>query len=142
MLTATQGIPLYIDIKEELGFKNRRYTLDKVKIIKKDSLIRSLQKRKSFRAVENHHQGLRVDYYQKNINKWPHLEVTAYSNRGRIAEVLEFLNRPVLGVQFHPEYTFGKTRRTTFSWLLNRACLLYTSPSPRDKRQSRMPSSA
>ena len=123
MLTATQGIPLYIDIKEELGFKNRRYTLDKVKIIKKDSLIRSLQKRKSFRAVENHHQGLRVDYYQKNINKWPHLEVTAYSNRGRIAEVLEFLNRPVLGVQFHPEYTFGKTRRTTFSWLLNRACI-------------------
>ena len=26
--------------------------------------------------------------------------------------------------------------------LLFRACLLYTSPSPRDKRQSRMPSSA
>ena len=25
---------------------------------------------------------------------------------------------------------------------LNEACLLYTSPSPRDKRQSRMPSSA
>ena len=30
-------------------------------------------------------------------------------------------------------------------WLteaINEACLLYTSPSPRDKRQSRMPSSA
>ena len=26
--------------------------------------------------------------------------------------------------------------------VLMRACLLYTSPSPRDKRQSRMPSSA
>ena len=26
--------------------------------------------------------------------------------------------------------------------LINIACLLYTSPSPRDKRQSRMPSSA
>ena len=25
---------------------------------------------------------------------------------------------------------------------LDRSCLLYTSPSPRDKRQSRMPSSA
>ena len=25
---------------------------------------------------------------------------------------------------------------------LNNVCLLYTSPSPRDKRQSRMPSSA
>ena len=30
---------------------------------------------------------------------------------------------------------------SSFSALLN-ACLLYTSPSPRDKRQSRMPSSA
>ena len=29
-----------------------------------------------------------------------------------------------------------------FSDALNDACLLYTSPSPRDKRQSRMPSSA
>ena len=28
------------------------------------------------------------------------------------------------------------------SWTLNSTCLLYTSPSPRDKRQSRMPSSA
>ena len=27
-------------------------------------------------------------------------------------------------------------------WLLIKICLLYTSPSPRDKRQSRMPSSA
>ena len=27
------------------------------------------------------------------------------------------------------------------AWI-NEACLLYTSPSPRDKRQSRMPSSA
>ena len=27
-------------------------------------------------------------------------------------------------------------------WLVMLACLLYTSPSPRDKRQSRMPSSA
>ena len=30
----------------------------------------------------------------------------------------------------------------TDSHLLNITCLLYTSPSPRDKRQSRMPSSA
>ena len=31
---------------------------------------------------------------------------------------------------------FGMTKKT------GRSCLLYTSPSPRDKRQSRMPSSA
>ena len=29
-----------------------------------------------------------------------------------------------------------------FEYTLNHDCLLYTSPSPRDKRQSRMPSSA
>ena len=31
---------------------------------------------------------------------------------------------------------------TGFNWYKNPICLLYTSPSPRDKRQSRMPSSA
>ena len=30
----------------------------------------------------------------------------------------------------------------TVAPMLTKACLLYTSPSPRDKRQSRMPSSA
>ena len=42
------------------------------------------------------------------------------------------------------------TLADSFSWpapkqdqiVLGEACLLYTSPSPRDKRQSRMPSSA
>ena len=29
-----------------------------------------------------------------------------------------------------------------YDWALDDNCLLYTSPSPRDKRQSRMPSSA
>ena len=29
-----------------------------------------------------------------------------------------------------------------FAFLGDKSCLLYTSPSPRDKRQSRMPSSA
>ena len=32
----------------------------------------------------------------------------------------------------------GCARRLTFSW----GCLLYTSPSPRDRQKSRMPSSA
>ena len=35
----------------------------------------------------------------------------------------------------------GKTLVATLPAILN-ACLLYTSPSPRDKRQTRMPSSA
>lgn len=122
VLTASQGIPLYGDIKKELGIKNRRYTLDKVTITNEESLIAELMGRKSFRAVELHHQGLNVAYFNKHREKWPHLEVTALSNGGHIAEVLEFYKRPILGVQFHPEYTFGKPRRTIFSWLLKRAC--------------------
>ena len=34
----------------------------------------------------------------------------------------------------------GEQRKVTSDWM--ELCLLYTSPSPRDKRQSRMPSSA
>ena len=32
--------------------------------------------------------------------------------------------------------------KATASWLKNGGCLLYTSPSPRDRTRSRMPSSA
>ena len=39
--------------------------------------------------------------------------------------------------------THGKTTTTTMlAWILHYACLLYTSPSPRDGLLSRMPSSA
>ena len=35
-----------------------------------------------------------------------------------------------------------KVNRITYEEVIDDTCLLYTSPSPRDKRQSRMPSSA
>ena len=49
-------------------------------------------------------------------------------------------------IEFDTENAFNLTTNqytipTTGYWQMN-ACLLYTSPSPRDKRQSRMPSSA
>lgn len=122
MLTVSQKIPLYVDINYELGIKNRKYTLDKVYITNHESAIFDTIKKSSFRGVEIHHQGLRLDYFLKNKERWPDLEVTAVSNGGKIAESLEFKNRPVLGVQFHPEYTFGKVRRRVFDWFLNRAC--------------------
>jgi putative glutamine amidotransferase len=123
MLGVSQGVPLILDIKTELGIRNRRYTLDKVKVTNKESLLYEIQKRTKFRAVENHHQGLRIDYFNTHVAKWPHLAITSTSNKGKIAESLEFNNRPVIGVQFHPEMTFGKTRRRMFSWLLKRACM-------------------
>lgn len=122
VLTVSQGIPLYIDLKKELGIKNRKYTLDKIKVTNEESLIQEVIGRTRFRAVELHHQGLRLDYFLENKERWPHLEVTTISNRDKIAESLEFYNRPILGVQFHPEYTFGKVRRGIFKWLLKRSC--------------------
>ena len=45
----------------------------------------------------------------------------------------------------HVDFTAGVRKEDQVKELENKgikACLLYTSPSPRDKRQSRMPSSA
>ena len=39
-------------------------------------------------------------------------------------------------------YLFESTEKAANLFALAEFCLLYTSPSPRDKRQSRMPSSA
>jgi gamma-glutamyl-gamma-aminobutyrate hydrolase PuuD len=122
MLTVSQGIPLYIDIKTEFGISNRIWKLDKTRMNTRNSVVSKLMRRKKFRAVELHHQGLRLDYFRRHKEKWPHLAVTGTSNRDRIAEVLEFSNRPVLGVQFHPEYTFGRVRRSIFNWVLRSAC--------------------
>lgn len=122
MLGVSQGIPLYIDLKEELGIKNKRYKLDKVRT-QRGSAISKIMRKRSFRAVELHHQGPRVDYFKKyKSQRWSHINMSALSNKGKVAEVLEWTNRPVLGVQFHPEYTFGKVRRRIFRWFLNQSC--------------------
>ena len=42
---------------------------------------------------------------------------------------------------YYPKYTRALTKDTTIVFLTH-ACLLYTSPSPRDLSTSRMPSSA
>ena len=57
--------------------------------------------------------------------------ITADYNLSQIAEVkeLKVMNLSDLVIALRPEVQPGD-------------CLLYTSPSPRDKRQSRMPSSA
>ncbi len=123
VLTVSQGIPLYVDIKTELGIKNRYYTLDRIHAHNPKTLISELVKLKHFRGVELHHQGLNVKYFNEHRDNWPQLDVTAFSNGGKIAEAIEFHNRPILGVQFHPEYMPGtRARRGIFSWLLKRAC--------------------
>lgn len=120
MLAVSQGVPLYVDIKKELGIRNRRYLYDRIQLEPGETLMNELFK-KTFKGFERHHQGIRVSYFKKNISQWPHLKITAYSNKGLIAESLEFENRPVIGVQFHPENDFGFERNRIFGWLIDKA---------------------
>ena len=61
----------------------------------------------------------------------------------KLEKEIVFKRREVMeemGIRFEMNTTIGKD--IPFQQLLDEYCLLYTSPSPRDKRQSRMPSSA
>lgn len=122
MLSVSQGIPLWVDIKTELGIRNRRYIYDRIWLEEEQhSLLNSLFSESTFLGFKQHHQGIRVPYFEQHRDRWPHLKITAYSNKGRIAESLEFTNRPVLGVQFHPEKDFGHERKSIFGWLISSA---------------------
>ena len=123
MLAVSQGIPLIVDIKKEIGIKNRRYLLDRVYLNEENSLIKQILGYSSFLGYKYHHQGIRVDYFNKyQTERWPEIRLTSYSNRGRIAETMEFDNRPILGTQFHPEIDFWTERKRIFGWLLEKSC--------------------
>ena len=59
-----------------------------------------------------------------------------------VASLLGFGLAWLLGWSLAAGLVFGLALSVASTVVLVRACLLYTSPSPRDKRQSRMPSSA
>lgn len=120
MLGVSQGIPLYVDIKKEFGIRNRRYLYDRIHVQDGNSLMNQMFGN-SFLGFERHHQGLRVSYFMEHKERWPNLSITSYSNNGIIAESLEFSNRPVFGVQFHPENDFGYERKSIFGWLISKA---------------------
>jgi putative glutamine amidotransferase len=122
MLSVSQGIPLYIDINAELGMRTPKYHIDRVAPNVAPSEIQQLAQGKHFLASQIHHQAMRYDYYLTHQNAYPQLRVTALSHQSRIPEVLEFTERPVMGTQFHPEYTIGPIRGQIFEWLLGKAC--------------------
>ena len=53
-----------------------------------------------------------------------------------IARIISQFSRFLTGIEIHPRAKIGK------NLFIDHGCLLYTSPSPRDMRRSRMPSSA
>ena len=52
------------------------------------------------------------------------------------------INRPISGATHDKELPVGKHPMQLYSLGTPNGCLLYTSPSPRDPKTSRMPSSA
>lgn len=122
MLAVTQGIPLYVDIKTELGIRNRRFVWDQVETNGAGEIMRILFP-ESFQGFEIHHQGIRTEYFLQHQDRWPEIELVATSHQGRIVEAIEFKNRPILGVQFHPELDFGSEKRKIFTWLLQKSNL-------------------
>jgi putative glutamine amidotransferase len=127
MMSVAQGIPLYLDIKTELGIKNRYRRFDRIIPVRgEDSLMSSLY-RKNVKGFKLHHQGIRVPYYDENQTDYPNTKITAYSNNRKIAEAIEYTHRPALGVQYHPERSFSRASVPVFRWFLNKACEYKTS---------------
>ena len=69
------------------------------------------------------------------------LGVTGSGKTFTIANVIQELNRPTL-VLTHNKTLTAQLYSEFCDFFPNNACLLYTSPSPRDRTRSRMPSSA
>lgn len=122
MMSVAQGIPLYLDIKTELGIPNRIRKFDRVTITDSDSLMRSIYKKNQFKGLELHHQGIRVDYYKEHAAQYPLTKVTSYSNNDLVAESLEYTHRHALGVQYHPEKSFTSVAYPVFNWFLKKGC--------------------
>ena len=69
------------------------------------------------------------------------LEVKHQSGNGKSLGIKELYSSNI-SIEVEEFYNSPHELILWSDFIISRACLLYTSPSPRDKRQSRMPSSA
>lgn len=122
MLTVVSGIPLYPDIKTNIGVNTFDSIVTPIKIKDKNSLFHQLFGEQELEVLELHHQGLHYQYYKEHQSEFSHIKVTASSMDDQIAEVIEFIDRPILGVQFHPERSSKEVRQKVFSWFLQESC--------------------
>ena len=86
---------------------------------------------------------LHPDFYgfkKENYDKKIFLNGIINRKYANIREILKFMKKTYCGkIGYEFMHISNPDER---KWFRDRICLLYTSPSPRDKRQSRMPSSA
>lgn len=120
MMSVAKGIPLYLDLEREVGISNRMHRFDKIE--RSPASLMSKIYSEDIKAYKIHHQGIRVAYFEQNQSQYPTVKLTAFSHDNKIAEAIEYTDRPALGVQFHPERSFSGASTPIFKWFLTQAC--------------------
>jgi putative glutamine amidotransferase len=120
MLAVAQGIPLYLDLRLETGFISSRFEFVPVNAVP-GTLFQTIVGKNSFRVFKNQHQAIRMPYLLGHKERWSHVRVSALSHDQSLAEAIEFVDRPVIGVQFHPEIALDPGAKNIFSWLVKEA---------------------
>ena len=96
-------------------------------------IIPDLTKKKTTTSFSNDETEELIEFYRDHPALWNHT-LQDYRDRNLRESLMAKLSK-----QFADKFTVCEIKAC---WHNLQTCLLYTSPSPRDKRQSRMPSSA
>ncbi len=120
MLAVAQGIPLYLDLRLETGIISTRFEYISVRTTP-GTLFHNIVGDDVFKVFKNQHQAIRLPYLIGHREKWSHMRVSASSHDQNLVEAIEFIDRPVLGVQFHPELSRDPKPRKIFGWLIHEA---------------------
>lgn len=124
MLASALYVPLYVDIKEEIGVSARRKVNDKVVFIKATEFSKFVDK-KYLLGYKNHHQAINLNFFKKykRLGFYKRIIISAVSNKGKIAEIMEYKGRPILGIQFHAERSVKATKEAVYHYFLINSCL-------------------
>lgn len=120
MMAVAQGVPLVVDLKAQLGLQNRYNGFDDFQVREQDSIVGRMFPEGTGAGFKYHHQNPDVRFISAHAAD--RLRLTATSWDGKVAEAIEYVTRPAIGVQFHPEKSFPTVKHRVFSWLLTEAC--------------------
>lgn len=125
IMAISKGVPLYVDLEREIGIPARRgYIHDEISL-KAGSAASKIFSKEKIMGRKYHHQAIDLNYFEKNKSKFSNMKVVGHSHNGKIAELIEFTDRPALGVQFHPEHKNSDfhVQKEVFGWLLDIAII-------------------
>ncbi len=132
MLASVHHIPLYVDLPANIGIPARRKIYDQTQLDSNSHLLPYMGSH-TFSGYKNHHQAINLEFYKKHKSLYPDAMITGISNHGKIAEVLEFADRPAVGVQFHPERSNAHVKKALYKKFLTDACNSVRLSTPNQK---------